>query len=279
MHPVLHRWATSRRLRPVYDTLRPYALRRKVARFPSREVQHSYAGTSLTVAIEDPVGEGWYDHDWGSQPEIDLLAGRGRLQAGATIFDLGAHQAVVALMCAARVVPGGRVIAVEAEPHNVRVARRTCALNPDFPVEVVHAAVAAQTGTLRFAEGLNGTARPGRRAGTVAVPAVTIDDLAARYGHPDVVLLDVEGFEGEALRGATAVLASGRTDFFVEVHDRGTLAAHGWSATMVHELVRDAGAELWAAQADDGEIGPFARLEDEAAMDADRRHYVVALCR
>jgi tRNA A58 N-methylase Trm61 len=56
------------------------------------------------------------------------LAGS-RLKAGARVFDLGAHQAVVALMLSQLVGHEGEVIALEAERHNFEVAERNRKLN------------------------------------------------------------------------------------------------------------------------------------------------------
>jgi hypothetical protein len=47
---------------------------------------------------------------------------------------------------------------------------------------------------------------------------VTVDELATRFGAPDVVIVDVEGFEGEVLAGAAYTIAAGRSTFLVEVH-------------------------------------------------------------
>jgi FkbM family methyltransferase len=181
-------------------------------------VSHAYGGHLLTVALADPLAEGWYDYDWPRPPEIDELMRLGALTCGATVFDLGAHQGVVALMLAAEVGMSGRVVAVEAEPHNVSVAVRNVALNNASNVTLVHAAVADTPGSVDFAESLNGQVDQTTRFGNVQVPAVTIDQLADRHGSPDVVFLDVEGYEGMALEGAGTTLGSGHTTFLVEVH-------------------------------------------------------------
>ncbi len=52
---------------------------------------------------------------------------------------------------------------------------------------------------------------------------MTIDGLASRFGLPDVVLIDVEGYESHVLAGAANTLALGATDFLVEIHDETTL--------------------------------------------------------
>lgn len=274
---MLQRVAALPVVRPVHRVARRRRLARRVNRYVPRDVRHTYAGVELTIALRDPLAEGWYDHDWPAQPELDLLSGRGRLADGATVLDLGAHQGVVGLICAAR-VGGGKVVAVEAEPHNVRVARENAALNPTLALHVEHAAVAAASGSLWFSEGLNGAVLAGSRIGKVQVPAVTLDHLAERHGHPDVVLIDVEGFEGRALEGASRVLEARRTDFFVELHDAATLGAHGWTARAVVERLEGAGADVLLAPAYHGPIeAAFVPAGEARGLDWTQRLYCVAL--
>ncbi len=78
--------------------LRRRALRRVAESFPVRTVVHEYGGVQLSVSIEDPVGDAWYDCDWPLN-EVGELRRRG-LDRGAVAFDLGAHQGVVALVLA-----------------------------------------------------------------------------------------------------------------------------------------------------------------------------------
>ena len=196
--------------------LRRRALRRAAERFAPREVSHSYCGVPLRVSLEDPIGEQWYDRDWPLLPEIRELQQRG-LGPGARVFDIGAHQCVVALVLADIVGPDGSVVALEPEPHNGRVARRNLELNGARNVAVVDAAVSAKPGSVRFEENFGGRIVDHAR-GTIEVQAVTIDDLAARHGQPDVVFVDVEGAEAAALAGARRTLRRGRATWFVEVH-------------------------------------------------------------
>lgn len=203
-------------------------------------MNHRYGSNQLSVLLADPVAEGWYDHDWPDLPEIVFLR-TSRLQRGATVFDLGAHQAVVALMLAAEVGSKGKVVAVEAEPHNAEIAHENVRLNRAANIEVLHAAVSDVAGIVQFAEGLNGHVDPtSRRVGHICVPAVTIDQLAARYGDPDVIFLDVEGYEARALSGAEETLSRADADVFVEVHIGSGLEA-------VHDSWRDVTAPLEAA--------------------------------
>src|SRR4051812_12754503 len=64
--------------------------------YETRTVSHVYCGFPLQVSLEDRVAEEWYDSDWPGSRELSKLAPR----PGQVVFDLGAHQAVVALILA-----------------------------------------------------------------------------------------------------------------------------------------------------------------------------------
>jgi FkbM family methyltransferase len=216
----------------LYGPIRARRVRRLIESYASRTVQHTYAGFPLTVTLRDPLGEGWYDRDWDEPAEISELR-QGRLRPGARVFDIGAHQGVVALILAGVVGTEGHVVAVEAGPHNAAVARANVSANAVGNVTVLHAAGAAREGIISFREGLNGVLAEASAPGSVDVPAVTVDALADRFGPPDVVLIDVEGHEGHVLDGATRTIAAATTDFFAELHDAFDLAAAGSTAEEV----------------------------------------------
>jgi FkbM family methyltransferase len=212
--------ALARRVLPpaVIGWLRARRVRRMVGRYVPRTVRHTYAGHPLEIRLTDPLAEGWYDRDWPEQAEVTFLR-QAKLCPGATVFDLGAHQGVVALILAREVGPGGRVVAVEANPHNAAACEANARLNAAKNLVVRCAAVADRPGTLAFSASLNGQVDDSTGAwGRVEVPAVTIDQLAAEFGPPDVLFVDVEGFECQALRGAAGTLARHRPDICVEIH-------------------------------------------------------------
>jgi FkbM family methyltransferase len=217
--------------RPIWRWLHEWKLRRHVRDFVPTLVERSIAGHRFKLRIADGLAANWYGHDWGGLTEVDFLK-RHRLKSGARVFDCGAHQGVVAMVLAREVGPAGKVIAVEAMRHNCEVARENFALNQMANGLVLEAAVAEQNGMLQFSFGMNSSAQP--EDGSVQVPAVTIDELSARYGFPDVLFLDVEGSELGALRGATKTLAT-RPSCFVEVHVNHGLERMGGSSD---ELIR-----------------------------------------
>jgi FkbM family methyltransferase len=242
----------ARRVLPhsLYRLYRRRKVASLIAAYEPREVVHTYGAHRLRIHLADPLAEGWYDRDWQEPRALAFLRERGVLRAGARVFDLGAHQAVIALMLAAEVGPEGQVTAIEAEPHNARVALVNRDLNEARNLEVLHAAGSDRPGIVSFAEGLNGRIDEQTSAGNVEVPAVTVDHLAREYGPPQLVMIDVEGFEARVLDGAREVLAAGTSAFLVEVHEE--LVEFGGSAEGILALFE--GWERWAAVEDDDEL-------------------------
>lgn len=230
---------------------------------------HIYGGVPLSVHIENYGAQEWYNHDWPELREIQLLS-KGRLRPGATVFDIGAHHAVVAMMLAHIVGPSGKVVAVEASSAHAESARRNIALNQVQNVMLIEAAADSKSGHLNFAPDTDAVDRNEPGMGKTTVKAVSVDDLAAQFGQPDVLFIDVEGFECEVLRGASQTLR-GRPDLFVEVHVGVGLEEFGCS---VEDVLRFVPAECSISVAPpDGEFRPLANAGEVMKQ----RFFLVAL--
>ena len=141
--------------KPLWNRLRLLRTRHTLANYRRRRVRHNYGGYELEVELVDPMGAGWYDHDWPELREIALLKQHG-LRPGARVFDIGAHQCVVALMLSKAVGPSGSVLAVEASPENCAAGETNRKLNGIHNCQILPAAGAARSGTLVFNRGTNG---------------------------------------------------------------------------------------------------------------------------
>lgn len=229
--------------------LRANKLKQDISRYPVRTIEQKYCGYDLKVSLEDGMAESWYGGGFTRLAEVELLQ-KGKLKPGATVYDIGAHQCVVALVLANIVGTKGKVVALEANSHNARVAQKNRDLNNAKQLEVLHAAGSDKPGQIVFNEGLNGHVdRGGGEWGQVTVEAVTVDQLAAKYGTPDVLFVDVEGFECSILRGASETLKT-NPDIFVEVHTGEGLEEFGGSVADVLAFFKDKPYKLFMMPAE-----------------------------
>lgn len=172
------------------------------------------------------------------------------VREGDTFFDVGANIGTISLPVA---MTGAECLAFEPAPANAARLAENAELNRLGNVTVVEAAMWSQSGTVALR--VDGTEGAGRSrvvdAGgdeTVEVPAATLDQFAGGgAAAPDLLKIDVEGAELEALRGAAATLAAGRVrEVFVETHPL-QLEERGTSEPEVAALLGDLGyAEVWA---------------------------------
>jgi FkbM family methyltransferase len=188
------------------------------------------------------------------------------LARGRRLFDLGAHLGTVALP-AARL--GARVLAVEPSPRN-HAALAESVRRTGLPVDLVQAAVSDVPGTLHLVEdGPFTRVREAAGPGTVAVPTVTLGDLARRAGGlPDVLKIDVEGHELEVLRGLDGLLASAEAAPAVVVESNGhVLRLRGRSPRALAGRLRELGLTVYLIE--DGCLRHLAdgALQPEAVVD------------
>jgi FkbM family methyltransferase len=184
------------------------------------------------VARRTPDGKiirllpGYWHLNW--QP-AECAAFKSRLRSGHVVLDIGANAGAYALWFGLVVGERGKVFAFEPAPDTFAGLKAHIALNGmDDRITAVPAAVRDRPGEAEFiADGFQGTNRlmiQGERAAgmpVVRVPCVSVDEYCAGAGvRPDLIKVDVEGFELEALRGARETLSKPgvKPSVFVELH-------------------------------------------------------------
>jgi|HubBroStandDraft_4_1064222.scaffolds.fasta_scaffold05412_5 FkbM family methyltransferase len=246
-------------------------------RFKPRVVRHRYGAYDLQLRLVDFDGQSWLDKDYddGAFAEIALLK-RHKLVPGAKVFNAGANQCVQTMMMAREVGPNGFVWAIEPNPHNAQAGLRNCQLNDIHNVQVIEAAASSKPGQLWFNRSMNGQVAGGaHEVGAHLVEVVTIDDLSTKFGPPDILYIDVEGFECEVLEGAKRTLELHAPDCFVEVHLQMGLERYGGSIGTVLSYFPNSRYDLYCGNGDDG---VFRHVETNSVL-PEKRFYLVALGR
>ena len=153
---------------------------------------------------------------WVQRTLVEVIA------PGHLVFDVGAYIGTYALLIR-RLAQGSRVIALEPDPRNRSRLQENLALNGADDVVVLPDGVGAEEGMVSFTSaGMHGHIGEGDER----VRTTTLDALAREYGTPDLVLMDIQGAEAAALRGARELLQARRTTWLVELHgDEGRVAA------------------------------------------------------
>ena len=196
--------------------------------FQERRIQAVFHGFKLDLNIADPMSFDWYSPGMSNYTEISLLQS-GKLKPGACVYDIGAHQGVVALVLSRIVGEKGHAVAVEANPFHARMAEKNVVSNDAKNLTVVRSAVADKPGTMRFSDDWGGQSPD---ALGVDVDVITLDSLTEKFGVPDVVFIDVEGFEQKVLEGGAKTLAAA-PDLFIEMHLDGQIQEQGGSLSQV----------------------------------------------
>jgi FkbM family methyltransferase len=182
----------------------------------------AYRGLRLSVPPEDPTAAALFAGDY-EEAEISLfcsLAAMSRL-----VVDIGANIGVYTCAAAAHLEKYGHVIAFEPVPANLdHLNRNVLANGLSGRVTVEAAAVGEKGGQIKIhlarfigrhsisAANALGASR------SISAPMVTLDSYLAAHavGDPDIVKIDVEGYDGHVLRGAMETLRRATPTLFVE---------------------------------------------------------------
>jgi len=166
------------------------------------------------------VGASTHGYWWGSY-EVDKARLFARyLRRGGVVYDIGAHVGYYSLIAARAVGPEGSVVAFEPDARNLSFLEEHVRSNELDQVEIVRAAVGASTRSdARFLVGDHPATGRLHELGTQPVEVVSLDDfLTGRDRGPDIVKIDIEGGEAEALSGARRLLMRYRPLVFLATH-------------------------------------------------------------
>jgi FkbM family methyltransferase len=175
-------------------------------------LDHAHAGLIVRGTLEPPVQE----------------ALRRLLAPGDVFYDIGANVGFFTLVGARLVGPSGRVVAFEPVPWCARAVGRNIELNDFSHASIRAEAVGATDGRARLLvvgeaswSHLESTGRHADVRDEIDVTVVSLDSLVAAgtIPPPDVMKIDTEGAELQAIEGARATIAEHRPAIVCELHD------------------------------------------------------------
>ena len=166
------------------------------------------------------------------------------LRPGMVYYDVGANVGFFAIIAARLVGPSGRVVCFEPLPENAgqiqynaqlngfdNVIGRCEALGSSNRTEVFHTSTEPTWGMLATVGKL-----PEKVSGKIEVSVRTLDSLYAEgLPRPDVIKMDIEGAEADAISGARETLSAHRPLLVIELHGTNTAVT-----TLLEELEYDA---------------------------------------
>jgi FkbM family methyltransferase len=158
-------------------------------------------------------------------------------------LDIGANLGIFSIIVA--ITTGARAVAVEPSPSSAMVIRQHIALNDLSDRVVLFEACVGDVGgvasiqnTVDMDNFVVVNAIDSRR-GTVDIPMVRIDDIV-RADCPCVMKMDVEGFEMQALQGATKLLGQNELRA-ISIEVMGISTRFGFSVTEIHDFITSFG--------------------------------------
>ena len=206
--------------------VRHYSLRHRAIAWISRHLFDSFTYTvrhGLIRGMRRKGGLGWIPAVFsrGAQTREEMFW-RDLPLAGLVVYDVGAFHGILTMFFAARCKQ-----VVSYEPNQANHARliENIRLNNFRNIEVRQFGVGARpgTGTLHYAPEMSGggTLDPhatGPVSQHVEVTTLDRDIAASKLPAPDLIKIDIEGWELEALEGARETLNAYHPALFLEMH-------------------------------------------------------------
>ncbi len=170
-----------------------------------------------------------------------------RLENAEVFADVGAHLGYYGCIAGAA-YPDLKLFLFEMNHNMVELIERNLAANKLNDAVVVNQAVSDRRKRISYADGsvdaglsMSQAGDQSGREGEVTAEAVSLDEFFAEKGvDPDVIKIDVQGAEMEALQGARAIIERRHPVIFLEVHPK-LVGSFGVTVPNIYRFLADKG--------------------------------------
>jgi len=194
--------------RKVYVEYTPWFLRDTIGKVDLADFEYEFQcprGYDFNVFLNP------YFHEY----DVVLLA-CSVLRKGDVFVDVGAHGGLYTLIGALQVGSQGQVIAIEPNPHNLKVLRQNVELNQLDNVLIIPKAASEERSTINLYYETSRTAFTSavmKASRVFRTEAITLDDVTTTNDCIKLLKVDTEGYDLRVLKGGRETLQ--RTSFVV----------------------------------------------------------------
>lgn len=200
-----------------------------------------------------------------------LVALSRRLQQPIVFFDVGALYGYFALIVKS-LSPGSTVLAFEVNPESYRALRQNAAANKHLGPPLVTCCLVGLSDQTSFGHGgsIRGIALKDDVSDGTVLDLMRLDDFSRITGQaPDVMKIDVEGYQAKILPGAMETIALAEPVILMEFDQPRVMERFGRTNRDVVGPLFDLGySMLWTVQHRDRRQGTFQVLRFDELTDA-----------
>lgn len=144
------------------------------------------------------------------------------------IYDIGANIGYYSLIASKALKHKGKVYAIEPLPSNIIYLKKNIEINKDSNIEILELAVSNRRGIFSFSNSNNNVANTlnlespvFKENNCIQVKTITLDELVFSENKevPDLIKLDIEGSEFDALIGSEKILKNYHPVIFISTHN------------------------------------------------------------
>lgn len=206
------------------------------------------------------------------------------IREGDVVLDIGANIGYYTLLFARQVGQSGRVIAFEPDPANFAILKKNVEINNYHNVSLHHAAVSDRSGKTRLyiSEHFRSDHRTydsGDNRAFLEVESCKLDEFPPVQAlSPDLVKIDVQGFEYRALLGMWNIISRSPSVILATEFSPVCLQRAGTSPGLFLRMLCEAGFHLLALSEEKSQLRPVAPAELLEAYTVRNEKYTNLLC-
>jgi FkbM family methyltransferase len=236
----------------------------KRSAFQAYVSQRTVEGVNFSFFVATPEANNWYITGPGSTPQRKDLAfwKQHLVTKGATVIDCGSFQGFTTLFLSKLVGPQGRVISFEILRENAQIVAKNLEINHIENVQLENVGIGGSSQTVKVVNRPNAAIISAKSNwltriqtwvyGTRSNQVVSLDDYCSLHGlQPEMLKIDVEGYEIEVLRGARTIL-NHRPCLAIEIHPD-LIKRRQQNVQEIFEWVHEAHYQRWIQWTEESE--------------------------